>query len=82
MEQRDLARAFGTADREQWTESQRRVVMRIEWLEKAVAGQQVDAVRTFQTILRAVRVLMSVGFDEATAIDLIIAERRKRGLSV
>jgi hypothetical protein len=36
---RDLARAFGTDDREQWTESQRRVVMRIEWLEKVAKEQ-------------------------------------------
>lgn len=38
---RDLARAFGTNDRESWTESQRRVVMRIEYLEKIAKEQAV-----------------------------------------
>lgn len=36
---RDLARAFNSFDKEQWTESQRRVAMRVEWLEKTVREQ-------------------------------------------
>jgi hypothetical protein len=42
---RDLSRAFGTADREQWTESQRRVVMRLEWLERTMQEQAIRLAR-------------------------------------
>lgn len=42
----------------------------------------VDDVRRFRQILAAVRILTSNGFDEAAAIELIIAERRKRGFGV
>jgi len=49
MEQndRDLARAFGSDDRETWTESQRRVAMRIESLE-AIAREQAVKLARFE----------------------------------
>ena len=47
MEQndRDLARAFGSDDRESWTESQRRVAMRIGYLEGIAKEQAVKLAR-------------------------------------
>ena len=36
-------------------------------------------VRNFQMILAGVRALVSAGFPERTAIELIIAQRRKQG---
>lgn len=77
---RDLCRAFGTSDRDSWTESQRRVVMRLEWLEKTVKSQPALAERTFSNILKAVRCLVAAGFEERDAIHLILAQRRERGL--
>jgi hypothetical protein len=45
--ERDLARAFGTDDREAWTESQRRVVLRLGYLE-AIAKEQAARLARFE----------------------------------
>ena len=48
--------------------------------EKSARVDMAEKVRRFRSILACVKVLMSAGFSEEQAVELIIAEMHSRGL--